>query len=109
MSKNIENPVLPEPEAKANTPRGEVELLIVMHRQWQRIPNTLIEDETGQLWLAYGNYWSEEINTDRGYQSVDVIQALTWLHDVSDWCDGWCGDVADVCRIALTELKRKAA
>jgi len=93
-------------------PKGELRALVQMAADWRKVPNTLLEDETGQLWLAYcepERNGRAEVKKGTSVELVDVAGALTWLQNVSELCDGWSGDVADVCRIALGELARRPA
>jgi len=87
------------------TPRGKCEPLFVMGESWLKIPKALLEDAAGNLWLAFVE--KGEIDKEGGFEPADVVQALTWLQHVSEYCDGWDGDIADVCRIALGELARR--
>lgn len=73
--------------------------------EWSKIPNTLLEDEAGQLWLAF--MVDGTIDDDGGYEPVDAVTALEWLQHVSEFTEGYDCDVADVCRIALAELARR--
>jgi hypothetical protein len=81
-----------------------------MAAEWSKIPNTLFEDATGQLWLAFTKEGRPgEIDPDGGFEAVTVEEALDWLQHVSEFTDGHDGDIADVCRIALAELARRPA
>lgn len=94
-------------EATRGQPRGNVEVLCQMHATWSKIPNVLLEDEAGQLWLAFMCGRNGTIDDDNGYEAVTVEEGLEWIKTVSEFTDGWDGDVADVCRIALAELARR--
>ena len=95
---------------KLGKPKGELNQIARMEADWSKIPNVLFEDEAGQLWLAFvkGKIGQGEIDEEGGFEAVDVVSALTWLKNVSEFCDGYDGDIADVCRIALRELARRA-
>lgn len=91
-------------------PKGKLELLVQFENEWSRIPNTLLEDASGHLWLAHCTphaQWTPELIEATAFEAADVVGALTWIQNVSDLCDGYDGDVADVCRIALAELARR--
>lgn len=89
-------------------PKGELKQLARMEASWSKLPNTLIEDETGQLFFAFTDErLGDAIEPDGGFEAVDVETALDWLQHVSDFVDGWDGDVADVCRLALREIRSR--
>ena len=89
-------------------PKGELNRLIRMSAEWSKIPNTLFEDVAGKLWLAFTSKGEPtEIDPDGCFEAVTVEEALEWLQAVSEFTDGYDGDVADVCRIALAELARR--
>jgi hypothetical protein len=91
-------------------PKGELNEIIHMGEDWSKIPNTLFEDATGQLWLAFKKGRKldhDQIDPDGGFEAVTVEEALDWLQHVSEFSAGYDGDIADVCRIALAELARR--
>ena len=89
-------------------PKGELNQIIRMAAEWSKIPNTLFEDAAGQLWLAFTEgRLPGEIDKEGGFEAVNVETALEWLQAVSEFTDGYDGDIADVCRIALAELARR--
>ena len=89
-------------------PKGKLEVLLQMGNKWSRIPNTLLEAESGQLWLAFAEARKpDKIDPEGGFEAVTVETALEWIQRVSEFCDGYDGDIADVCRIALAELARR--
>ena len=93
------------PQSRQGIPQGELNQIICMSMEWSKIPNTLLEDEAGQLWLAF--MVDGTIDDDGGYEPVDAVTALEWLQHVSEFTEGYDCDVADVCRIALAELARR--
>ena len=93
-------------EAKLGQPKGDVDVLCQMDAEWANIPNVLIEDEAGQLWLGY-MCRTGAIGDEEGYEAVTVEEALTWMQHVSEFVDGYTCELADVCRIALAELARR--
>lgn len=97
--------------ARQGKPKGELNQLIRMSAEWSKIPNTLYEDEAGNLWLAFTKQGEPgcpgAIDEEGGFEAVSVETALDWLQHVSEFTDGHDGDVADVCRIALAELARR--
>lgn len=94
-------------QARKGIPHGDCDVLIQMGNEWNRIPNALMEDADGNLWLAFMHDGTTD--DDEGYEAVSVIEALTWAQHVSEFCDNYSGDIADVCRIALAELRRGPA
>ena len=96
--------------SRKGKPSGELNQIILMDKEWSKLPNTLLEDATGQLWLAFVHgYLPSEIDPEGGFEAVTVQEGLEWIQNVSEYADGWDGDVADVCRIALAELARRPA
>jgi len=95
---------------KPGEPKGKLKVLVQMDRDWSKIPNTLLEDESGQLWLGWcephGHNCPQPMEGTI-LELVDVESALTWIKNVSEFADGYDGDIADVCRIALAELARR--
>jgi len=99
-----------ERKPKFGKPKGKLECLVQMADNWSKIPNTLLEDEAGQLWLSSQDVrlTSQGERMKRGaFEAVDTVAALTWIKNVSEFCDGYDGDIADICRIALAELARR--
>jgi hypothetical protein len=99
-----------ERKPKFGKPKGKLECLVQMGDNWSKIPNTLLEDEAGQLWLSSQDVTlTREGKRTKGcvFEAVDVVAALTWIKNVSEFCDDYDGDIADVCRIALAELARR--
>ena len=89
-------------------PKGELNEIIHMAADWSKIPNTLFQDATGQLWLAFTEVRKPgKIDPDGGFEAVTVEEALIWAQHVAEFCDGYDGDIADVCRIALAELAHR--
>ena len=99
-------------QAKPGKPSGELEVLLQMDNQWSKLKNTLLEDASGQLWLASYEprvQLTPELIEATNFKQVDVVAALTWIKNVAEFADGFDGDIADVCRIALAELARRPA
>lgn len=97
-------------QTKPGKPGGELEVLLQMENQWSKVKNTLLEDASGQLWLAsleHRMQLTPELIEATNFKPVDVVTALTWIKNVSEFADGFDGDIADVCRIALAELARR--
>jgi hypothetical protein len=83
-----------------------------MEATWSRIPNTLLEEANGKLWLTFtGNRFNCGEPTQSDLQSdpeaVTVEEALEWLQQVLEFCDGYDGDPADICRLALREIRSR--
>jgi hypothetical protein len=79
-----------------------------MEGEWSKIPNMLCEDAAGQLWLAFAHgRMPGKIDPEGGFEAVTVETALEWVQHISEFTDGYDGDIADVCRIALAELARR--
>jgi hypothetical protein len=83
-----------------------------MEATWSRIPNTLLEDANGELWLAFtserfncGEPTAADLQSDP--EAVTVEEALEWMQHVLEFCDGYDGDPADICRLALRELRSR--
>ena len=70
--------------------------------------NTLFEDATGQLWLASTKErMPSEAKPEGEFEAVTVEEALEWMQHVLEFCDGWDGDPADICRLALREIRSR--
>jgi hypothetical protein len=92
-------------KAKSDEPKGKLDQVFRMEAEWSRVPNTLLEDQTGQLWLAFTV--SSEIDTDEGFEAVTAEEALTWLQHALEFSDSWDGDPIDICRLALQEIRSR--
>jgi hypothetical protein len=98
----------PAVAARLGKPKGELTVIARMEAEWSEIPNTLYEDTAGHLWLAFTKDRMRcEIDKQRGFEDVNVEMALDWMIHTLEFCDGWDGDPADICRIALAELARR--
>ena len=98
-------------DRKPGKPKGKVEIIVQVDRDFSKIPNTLVEDKAGQLFLASwepGAMNHPERQKGSDLEPVDVVGALTWIQHVTEFAAGYDGDIADVCRIALRELDRRA-
>lgn len=95
-------------EARQGQPKGELDMIVRMEADWSRIPNTLFEDATGQLWLAFTKERTpNEAKPEGELEAATVEEALEWMQHVLEFCDGWDGDPADICRLSLREIRSR--
>jgi hypothetical protein len=92
-------------KARAGKPKGKLNSICAMENDFSRIPNALFEDEAGQLWLAFVE--RHELQKEGGFEATDVEGALAWLQYVSEFVDGYDCDIADICRLALREIRSR--
>jgi hypothetical protein len=91
--------------ARSGKPKGKLNAICAMENDFSRIPNALFEDEAGQLWLAFAEHF--KIQPEGGFEAVNVETALAWLQYVSEFVDGYDCDIADICRLALREIRSR--
>ena len=97
---------------KQDKPSGDLNL--IFKGGWcHGAPNGIIEDGSGQLWLAFLE-WSVRPGMNRPipgteFKRLDSVAALAWIENASQFLDGYECDVADICRIALGDLRRLAS